>query len=76
MLAIEARNPGAQAQSRLGPDARVLEPSPPGVSEPRRFADNPTAELGSEHDGHLAAGARRALALEFFETAHDELSNA
>jgi hypothetical protein len=55
---IEARNPGAEAQSMLGPDARLHEPSPPAVTEPPWFAD------------------RRALVLELFEGARDELSDA
>jgi hypothetical protein len=41
-----ARNPRAEANERLGGqhDARVLEPSPPAVTEPPFFADDPVAE--------------------------------
>jgi hypothetical protein len=40
-----ARNPRAEANERLGGqhDARVLEPSPPAVTEPPYFSDDPVA---------------------------------
>lgn len=39
---IAPRDARAEAQRVLGPDARVLEPSPPAVNEPPWFADDPT----------------------------------
>jgi hypothetical protein len=61
---IAARNPGAEAREMLGPDARVLEPSPPAVSEPPWFADDPTEGRPldySARDGDIAWRERRWL---------------
>jgi hypothetical protein len=49
MAVVPARNPRAEARRVLGPDARVLEPSPPAVTEPPWFADDPTEGLPVDH---------------------------
>ncbi|GIU91684.1 MAG: hypothetical protein KatS3mg011_0590 [Acidimicrobiia bacterium] len=46
---MRARNPRAEAQALLAPgyEARVLEPSPPAVQDPRWYADDPTDPSGA-----------------------------
>ncbi len=57
MEEIAARNPLAEAQRVLGPDARVLEPSPPAVTEPPWFADDPTQGRPLDYSGRLIDAA-------------------
>jgi hypothetical protein len=47
-----ARNALAEARVVLGPHARVLEPSPPALSEPPWFADDPTGGLALDYSSH------------------------
>jgi hypothetical protein len=49
---IAARNALAEARALLGADARVLEPSPPAVTEPPFFADDPTGGVALDYSGH------------------------
>jgi len=61
---IAARDAAAEAREMLGPDARVLEPSPPAVAEPPWFADDPTGGRPldySARDGDSAWRERRWL---------------
>jgi hypothetical protein len=66
---IAPRDARAEAQHVLGPNARVLEPSPPAVTEPPWFADDPT---GGEPIDYSSSA--RALALAFFEDRLAELA--
>src|SRR5271165_855505 len=56
---IAPRDARAEAQRVLGPHARVLEPSPPAVSEPPWFADDPTAGEPIDHSSHVGDVAWR-----------------
>jgi hypothetical protein len=61
---IAARDARAEAQRVLGPNARVLEPSPPAATEPPWFADDPTGGEPidySSHAGDVAWRQRRWL---------------
>jgi hypothetical protein len=61
---IAPRNAKAEAQGMLGADARVLEPSPPAVSQPPWYSDDPTEGRPldySQRDGDLAWRERRWL---------------
>ena len=61
---ISPRDAGAEARRMLGPHTRVLEPSPPAVSEPPWFADDPTDALPldySAREGDLAWRERHWL---------------
>jgi hypothetical protein len=55
-----ARNPAAQARLLAGEGARVLEPSPPAVTAPPWFADDPTGgePLDWSARSEVAAGWR------------------
>src|SRR2546421_9390824 len=69
----EIRNPRAEAERQLGGryDARVLEPSPPGVAEPPWFADDPVARESVE-DGRLVVSPVATGDVRWAELAADD----